>query len=70
MTHDDLSKLEADYPALRFGTVWASAADGRDRRYWARRIADGALFTAPSAQALRERLESECPGYASFDAAE
>jgi hypothetical protein len=60
MIHDQLGQLAADYPALRLGTVWASAASGRGRRrYWARRIADGALFTAPSPQALRERIEAE-----------
>jgi hypothetical protein len=67
---DQLSQLEGDYPGVRFGTVWASAASGRPRRrYWARRIADGALFTAPSPQALRERIEAESTDH-SIDTAE
>ena len=58
MTPDDLSRLERDFPAVRFGTVWTSGAGPRRRRYWARRTADNALFTAPSAAALRTRIEA------------
>jgi hypothetical protein len=69
MTDDQLSQLQADYPALRFGTVWASAASGgARRRCWARRIADMALFTAPSPQALRERIEAESTDHSSHGA--
>jgi hypothetical protein len=58
---DDLGKLRRDYPGIRFGTVWASGAGARRRRVWARRAADNALFTAPSASALRDRISAEPP---------
>ena len=58
MTDDQLSKLQGDYPGMRFGTVWASAGRRR-RRFWARRLVDGALLTSWSVEALRERIEME-----------
>lgn len=58
MTDDQLSKLQGDYPGMRLGTVWASAGRRR-RRFWARRLADGALLTSWSVEALRERIEVE-----------
>jgi hypothetical protein len=41
----DLAALRAKYPAWRFGTVWATAASGPDRRrVWA--VRDGILLSA------------------------
>lgn len=58
---DDLGKLQRDYPGIRFGTVWTSEPGARRRRFWARRAADNALFTAWSASALRDRIDAEPP---------
>jgi hypothetical protein len=55
---DDLSQLRAEYPAWRFGTVWATAASGPDkRRLWANR--DGILLTAWNAAGLRTQIAHE-----------
>ena len=61
MINDDLGKLEQDYPGIRFGTVWTSEAGAKRWRFWARRAADNALFTARSAAALRDRIDAEPP---------
>jgi hypothetical protein len=58
MTSDDLSQLREQYPGWRFGSVWASAASGPDkRRLTASR--DGILVTAWTAPELREKLGYE-----------
>ncbi len=55
---DDLSQLRAEYPAWRFGTVWATAASGPDRRrLWATR--DGITVTAWNAAELRSQIAHE-----------
>jgi hypothetical protein len=57
---DDLGELQEDFPGWCFGAHWWAAVSGPDRReVWARRIADGALLTAWSAAALRNRIEAE-----------
>jgi hypothetical protein len=48
---DDLTKLRQELPAWNFGSVWASAASGPDRRrLWATR--DGMLLSAWTAAEL------------------
>lgn len=54
---DDLIKLRTEYPAWRFGTVWASAAAPGTRRLWATR--DGILLTAWTAPELRLKIAAE-----------
>ncbi len=55
---NDLSQLRAEYPAWRFGTVWATAASGPDqRRLWATR--DGITVTAWNAAELRSQIAYE-----------
>jgi hypothetical protein len=45
MLSDDLTQLEEEFPGWRFGTVWATAASGPDkRRLYATR--DGVTLTA------------------------
>ena len=45
MLSDDLAQLREEFPAWRFGTVWATAASGPDqRRLWATR--EGVTLTA------------------------
>jgi hypothetical protein len=54
----DLAALRAKHPEWRFGTVWASAASGPDRRrVWASR--DGILLSAWDAAALSENIRHE-----------
>jgi alkanesulfonate monooxygenase SsuD/methylene tetrahydromethanopterin reductase-like flavin-dependent oxidoreductase (luciferase family) len=58
---DDLSRLREQYPAWRFGTVWASAASGPDRRrIWARN--GNVLVTAWNAAELRMSIAREDDG--------
>ena len=53
---DDLTKLREEFPAWGFGTVWATAASGPDRRrIWARR--GDVTLTAWSAQELAAAIE-------------
>jgi hypothetical protein len=55
---DDLSQLRAEYPSWRFGSHWATAASGPDRRrLWATR--DGVTVTAWDAAALRAEIVYE-----------
>lgn len=55
---DDVSRLRQEYPGWRFGTVWASAASGPDRRrLWATR--DGITVTAWNAATLRTQIAYE-----------
>jgi hypothetical protein len=54
----DLGQLREDFPEWRFGTVWASAASGPDRRrLWARR--GNVLLSAWNAAGLREAINHE-----------
>jgi len=58
MAADDLSRLRAEFPGWRFGSQWAAAVSGPDRRQvWGERVADGLLLIAWSASALRVRVE-------------
>jgi len=55
---DDLTKLRRDHPGWQFGTVWASAASGPDkRRLWASR--NGILLTAWTAAELAQDITRE-----------
>ena len=55
---DDLAKLRQDYPAWKFGSVWASAGSGPDaRRLWASR--EGVLLSAWSAAELAREIRRE-----------
>lgn len=54
----DLSQLREEFPDWRFGTVWASAASGPDRRrLWARR--GSVLLSAWNAAGLRASIDYE-----------
>jgi hypothetical protein len=54
----DLTHLREQFPGWRFGTVWASAASGPDRRrVWASK--DGILLTAWNAAALAADIRRE-----------
>jgi hypothetical protein len=54
----DLSQLREEFPDWRFGTVWASAASGPDRRrLWARR--GTVLLSAWNAAGLRASIDYE-----------
>jgi hypothetical protein len=54
----DLSQLREEFPDWRFGTVWASAASGPDRRrLWARR--GTVLLSAWNADGLRASIDYE-----------
>jgi hypothetical protein len=54
----DLDQLREDFPAWRFGTVWASAASGPDaRRLWASR--GTVLLTDWDAAGLRMSISAE-----------
>ena len=54
----DLTALREQFPAWRFGTVWASAASGPDkRRLWATR--DGVTITAWNAAELAMDIRRE-----------
>ena len=53
---DDLSQLREQYPQWRFGSLWASAASGPDRRrIWARN--GDMLLSAWNAAELRAAIE-------------
>ena len=55
---DDLDRLREQFPAWRFGTVWATAATGPDqRRLWATR--DGIMITAWNAAELAMDIRRE-----------
>jgi hypothetical protein len=55
---DDLNELREEFPAWRFGTVWATAATGPDqRRLWASR--DGIMITAWNAAELAMDIRRE-----------
>jgi hypothetical protein len=55
---DDLDRLREQFPAWRFGTVWATAATGPDqRRLWASR--DGIMITAWNAAELAMDIRLE-----------
>ena len=55
---NDLSRLREQFPGWRFGTVWATAASGPDRRrIWATR---GAItVTAWNAAELAQKVRRE-----------
>ncbi len=54
----DLSQLHDEYPLWCFGTVWATAASGPDRRrLWATR--DGVTVHAWTAARLRQAIDHE-----------
>jgi hypothetical protein len=58
MLPDDLAQLRAEFPAWRFGTVWATAASGPDaRRLWASK--GTALLTDWDAAGLRMLISAE-----------
>jgi hypothetical protein len=55
---DDLAQLREEFPAWRFGTVWASAASGPDaRRLWA--CKGTVLLTNWDAAGLRMAINAE-----------
>lgn len=55
---DDLDRLREQFPAWRFGMVWATAATGPDqRRLWATR--DGIMITAWNAAELAMDIRRE-----------
>ena len=55
---DDLDRLREQFPAWRFGTVWATAATGPDqRRLWASR--DGIMITAWNAAEMAMDIRRE-----------
>jgi hypothetical protein len=55
---DDLTQLREQFPGWRFGTVWATAATGPDRRrVWARK--GDILLSAWNAASLREAINAE-----------
>ena len=55
---DDLDRLREQFPAWRFGTIWATAASGPDkRRLWASR--DGIMITAWNAAELAQDIRRE-----------
>ncbi len=54
----DLAALREQYPSWRFGTVWATAGSGPDRRrVWA--VRDGIILSAWNAAALSEDIRRE-----------
>jgi hypothetical protein len=58
MPSDDLAQLREQFPAWRFGTVWATANSGPDRRrLWARH--EDVLLSAWSAAGLRAAMLAE-----------
>ena len=58
---DDLARLRQDHPTWRFGTVWASAASGPDkRRVYAAR--NGVTLTAWTAAELSMDIRREEAG--------
>ncbi len=54
----DLAALRAEFPAWRFGTIWASAASGPDKRRLTA-VKDGILLSAWNAAALSESIRHE-----------
>lgn len=55
---DDLTQLRDEFPGWRFGTVWATAASGPDRRrVWARN--GDVLLSAWCAADLRAAVSAE-----------
>jgi hypothetical protein len=55
---DDLAQLREQFPKWRFGTVWATAATGPDRRrLWARY--EEILLSAWNADSLRNAVRWE-----------
>jgi alkanesulfonate monooxygenase SsuD/methylene tetrahydromethanopterin reductase-like flavin-dependent oxidoreductase (luciferase family) len=55
---DDLARLRQDHPTWRFGTVWASAASGPDkRRLYAAR--NGVMLSAWNAAELAADIRRE-----------
>jgi hypothetical protein len=55
---DDLAQLRVQFPGWRFGTVWATAATGPDRRrVWARN--GDILLSAWDAASLRAAISAE-----------
>jgi hypothetical protein len=56
----DLARLREQFPGWTFGTVWATAASGPDRRrVWAMR--DGILVSAWTAEDLAADIRREPP---------
>ena len=54
----DIARLREQFPGWTFGTVWATAASGPDRRrVWAAR--DGILLSAWTAEALAADIRRE-----------
>jgi hypothetical protein len=54
-TAADLAQLREQFPSWRFGTVWATAATGPDkRRLWAAK--DGILISAWNAADIRREI--------------
>ena len=57
---DDLARLREQFPGWRFGSVWATAASGPDRRrIWARRGV--AFLSAWTAEDLAASVGREEP---------
>jgi hypothetical protein len=55
---DDMTQLREQFPGWRFGTVWATAASGPDRRrIWARN--GDILLSAWTAASLRAAIIAE-----------
>jgi hypothetical protein len=55
---DDLTQLREEFPGWRFGTVWATAASGPDRRrVWARH--GDVLLSDWNAAGLRAAIRAE-----------
>ena len=55
---DDLAQLREEFPGWRFGSVWATAASGPDRRrLWARN--GDVLLSDWSAAGLRTKVKVE-----------
>ena len=55
---DDVARLREQFPGWTFGTVWATAASGPDkRRLWA--VHDGILLSAWTAAELAADIRRE-----------
>ena len=55
---DDVARLREQFPGWTFGTVWATAASGPDkRRLWA--VNDGILLSAWTAAELAADIRRE-----------
>ena len=55
---DDITRLREQFPGWTFGTVWATAASGPDkRRLWA--VRDGILLSAWTAAELAGDIRRE-----------